>query len=362
MFNPDPERYSCNSSRDDIHHSTPITVPSSKTNTPQYPVPNNTVPDTPAPLCRATVEIHATLRPLRMEMPDITKQCQAPMLTPMPGTNLSLEDIQLEPPEIVVSSPSVPLMDRDGYFTIPNGSDQKYDVATRGSEDNKTCEPSMPNCPQSQSNGGNAGRKDSLITKALNDNRDTYALDDDARKSLERKADFANAYLGSVPSGEVPKKLVRRRSTWSRHTGLYDGTGYASSECTVTEDHDVNATISANVSRPASSNADNAVNEDQILKTAAVIPLGDEASLPPTPASPGRPGGPGPTIDDNDKESLQEIIRAYAGYQDDAKNRRVGGAAADTDKVEPEYMRHELCHAKENNTSERFPTNIAMAV
>ncbi|KAJ8112048.1 hypothetical protein OPT61_g5497 [Boeremia exigua] len=116
----------------EVQHSSPITVPGSGRKTTLYSVvghsasdlPSGTIPDTPGPMQRAFIrdianEVtwqHANLTPLESHIPS------TPVLTPLPGTNLSVGDVDPEliplPPSVNASmvqiSPEVP-----GYFDLP---------------------------------------------------------------------------------------------------------------------------------------------------------------------------------------------------------------------------------------------------
>jgi hypothetical protein len=66
---------------------------------------------------------------------------------------------------------------------------------------------------------------------------DSLTPADLSRKSLQAKKDKIYAYLAcekrSPKSNDEKRYLERRMSAWSRHTGLYDGTGYGDREATV---------------------------------------------------------------------------------------------------------------------------------
>lgn len=286
-----------------------------------------TIPDTPGPIKKAAEET-ASPCPMRVnDMPMSSPSTHGPLPTPMPGTNLSFEDIQMEPPAIIVSSPSVPFMDGDGYFAIPTARVQTvvYNAADvqLGAEQLTA---SAPNPASPSTHMSEPSQKGSLEVPRQED-VDPYALDEEARKSLERKAGYVTAYLGShdaLPRNEDSADLVRRRSTWGRHTGLYDGTGYAS-ECV--EDDAVGSTAFPKTNTPelpAAPNSSPAEGVDQ-PEQAQQCPVSPSrmtggpgpiisSSEPAASRSPSAGSGPGPTVDQEDKEALQDIIRAYSVY------------------------------------------------
>lgn len=128
MFGRMTRAASCSSSLQ-VHHSSPITVPVlSRDATPAVQnsplgvgaLPNGTVPESPAPLHKAFVQeaimsnaakgsSHPASLPLNNNV--------APLPTPMPGTNLTLEDVAA--PDIKITSPSAPSIRANypsGYF------------------------------------------------------------------------------------------------------------------------------------------------------------------------------------------------------------------------------------------------------
>jgi hypothetical protein len=129
------------------------------------------------------------------------------------------------------------------------------------------------------------------VDTILGEDSDQYALDAETRKSLERKRDYVSCYLalgGTETPGDTQRKLVRRRSTWSRHTGLYDGTGYATSDCN--EDD-----------RAAPKSPQNTIDNPS---TQSTTPPGESVAT---------------VIDE--KQALQDIIREYSMYASQEKER-----------------------------------------
>jgi hypothetical protein len=91
----------------------PANVPNTPPGTSAFVV--GTVPDSPAPLMCASVQkailtasSTTDMEPMKISLPERGFVQANPDPTPMPGTNLSLEDVA--PPAIVVQSPSVPSM------------------------------------------------------------------------------------------------------------------------------------------------------------------------------------------------------------------------------------------------------------
>jgi hypothetical protein len=116
-----------------MHHSSPLSVPGSARNATTFNVPSalsdlpaGTLPESPAPLQIALDMETADSSSLRSVPPTpmFNFAANAPMLTPMPGTNLSLDGFN---PAIVVHSPpvnSTPQTSQEppSYFDIPRNS------------------------------------------------------------------------------------------------------------------------------------------------------------------------------------------------------------------------------------------------
>lgn len=115
----------------EVQHSSPMIVPgSARSSIPYkiYPVsttlPAGTIPDTPGPLQRAFERDSENHVPWHNTSSTPVERCppSAPVLTPMPGTNLFVEDLDPEfvslPPSI---NPAVGQINHDklGYFDIP---------------------------------------------------------------------------------------------------------------------------------------------------------------------------------------------------------------------------------------------------
>jgi hypothetical protein len=215
----------------------------------------------------------------------------APMPTPMPGTNLSLEDIN---PAIVVHSPPVVSatthisQEPPSYFDIPRSdnitvesgnnttTDAGITTATAGSSrignsdacDGKSAStaeqlivPSLPAQPpkasvvdytgdiiswhhprvdrkQGSESSDEAGNHDYCTLRYRRANglvaerRIFFPACDESHeyaKGGSNSGDYDYAAWDSMSSAtgaSGSNDLQRRRSTWSRHTGLYDGTGY----------------------------------------------------------------------------------------------------------------------------------------
>lgn len=137
MFGPMTRTTSASSSLR-VHHSSPITVPMATRNTTPIAqgtpygltnLPAGTIPDSPAPLQRASVQeaiISNATKTTGCPASSVEVEVEGdPLPTPMPGTNLPFEDVSA--PGIMVTSPSVPLMQQDhqpSYFdsAIPDES------------------------------------------------------------------------------------------------------------------------------------------------------------------------------------------------------------------------------------------------
>jgi hypothetical protein len=114
----------------EVHHSSPMTVPGSARQATQYSIfplntdlPAGTIPDTPGPMQRAFTRDPANHIPWGNASPTSFERCvpSTPVLTPLPGTNRSVGDLD---PELVPLPPSVnPCTMRlgrttPGYFDI----------------------------------------------------------------------------------------------------------------------------------------------------------------------------------------------------------------------------------------------------
>lgn len=100
-----------------VHHSSPMAVPTSTKEEPFHAsgLPSGTVPNTPAPLQKA-LEMDST-SPSPAPSPAFETSARVePALTPMPGTNLTLEDIHSN--LILTSSSTKPLQEPPDYFDI----------------------------------------------------------------------------------------------------------------------------------------------------------------------------------------------------------------------------------------------------
>lgn len=115
----------------EVQHSSPMTVPGSARQTLPYgnvasatDLPTGTVPDTPGPMQRAFDWDPANQRPWQNDSPTPLERYtpSTPILTPLPGTNLSVGDVDPEfvplPPSM---NPSVTHIGQvtSGYFDIP---------------------------------------------------------------------------------------------------------------------------------------------------------------------------------------------------------------------------------------------------
>jgi hypothetical protein len=215
----------------------------------------------------------------------------APMPTPMPGTNLSLEDVN---PAIVVHSPSVTSTTKktsqepSSYFDIPRNDHamvqhagdpaatagvtaapgKSYQVGTLDIHDNKNTPGSersvVPVIPAQPSDVSAAGCSGDIVPQShsrvhknrssetpnengsceyrtlryrrangtIAERRIVLRSDGEPHQDIRSESD-ADDYdytawdaMSSTTGTSGSNGLQRRRSTWSRHTGLYDGTGY----------------------------------------------------------------------------------------------------------------------------------------
>lgn len=300
---PDPSR---------VHHSSPIPVPNGNKSVAvsEVPVPVGAVPESPAPLVKVCVRETLHAAPTRFnEALSAPTSPVAPLPTPMPGTNLPLDDVQT--PEIILSHPSVPLMDPDGYFALTamqdgHSASKQQDPATAVSavpEQTNAERPASQATARKQESGQTGSEADTI----LGEHSDQFALEADARKSIERKGSFVSSYLAlgdPETLGDTQRKLVRRRSTWSRHTGLYDGTGYAASD-SIEDDRTTQNTADH---RHAPESPPNATNKPSTPSTTPAVE-------PQTAAV-------------DEKQALQDALHGYTMYSTQSKESATAKASA----------------------------------
>ncbi|KAF2473233.1 uncharacterized protein BDR25DRAFT_129966 [Lindgomyces ingoldianus] len=264
-----------NSSGIEVHHSSPIAVPntSSKQITPK---PLNTppgqdlfsvggVPVSPAPLQKASVQesiLNGSRSSAASMLSNQSIQMEGladPNPTPMPGTNLTLDGIHQ--PDIVSSSDAAtPVKGGNwgSYFPPMVNSDcQKNKLVDSAATTNSSgtsinVDPGTVSMLQlldgehieGTGPDGISGKLEPISpdTAPLPDPEgEPFILDPEARKSLEASNGCASAYLaldGTSSADDDQCGLERRRSTWGRNTGLYDGTGYDSEDDAAPIAHD----------------------------------------------------------------------------------------------------------------------------
>ncbi|KAF2747998.1 hypothetical protein M011DRAFT_27485 [Sporormia fimetaria CBS 119925] len=308
-------------SRTDIVRSSPITVPGSDVeNTPSHPsLPPGTVPNTPAPLAKVVLHLPSD-SPERGHEPPPTPgmAVELPLPTPMPGTNFPLEE--LDTPEIVVSSPSIPSL-QDGYFalSLKNGTAShpaKEDVVpTRAPE-------SQPNLTitASPTQAPDTIRVVTNTPTTGDQNKRTSEHESSTRDSWEQDGRYVSAYLAlgaQEKQDDADSKAERRQSIWGRHSGLYDGTGYAPSD-----------TVDDESGRPdtAAGSAKSGVEPSATDKKTPTLAAAESVNAP------------------SAKDSLQDIVRAYTLFDEGREVRdekhehvpaaQVGGEVPSKDVVE----------------------------
>lgn len=131
MFDLTMHQRSASGSSLEVHHSSPMTVPDSARQMTPYNIfpastdlPAGTVPDTPGPMQRAFNRDPVNHAPWQYASPTPMERYapSTPVLTPLPGTNLSIGDVD---PELVPLPPSVNPStvrlghDNPGYFDTP---------------------------------------------------------------------------------------------------------------------------------------------------------------------------------------------------------------------------------------------------
>lgn len=126
MFELNMRRRSTSST--EVHHSSPLTVPTPArlpdSRTMVTSIPDLTIPDTPGPLQRAYDRDPTNYLPCRDNSPTQLERYtpSTPVLTPLPGTNLPMDDID---PEFVLLPPSINTSTVDlgsedlSYYDVP---------------------------------------------------------------------------------------------------------------------------------------------------------------------------------------------------------------------------------------------------
>ncbi|KAF2000059.1 hypothetical protein P154DRAFT_535022 [Amniculicola lignicola CBS 123094] len=338
------ERSASGSSGFNIQYSSPITVPiiskcSGSGSRDTTPVDESfvvaTIPNSPAPLQRTSIQeyiVNNVHSESSVEPEAPPPLWQAEVATPMPGTNLPLDEH--EAPQIVVSTPSASdkqRSDEDGYFALSAIEEKKaeHSNALTTIENAENAEPgdSVLGHRFSQADGAH-----SIAASSSRFDEDPFVFDEETRKSFEDKNQFVAAYLAQAETEKADSSIQRRCSTWGGHTGLYDGTGYGpGSETTTTSSRPLTS------STTGTDNTDNTTEDEvsqrivQALDAIAIYQAQadapEECSSPVTEEPPVVVEQP-PVVQEpppiNEKEALQEIIRAYAIhpmlYDDEAKD------------------------------------------
>ncbi|KAF2687042.1 hypothetical protein K458DRAFT_401647 [Lentithecium fluviatile CBS 122367] len=325
-----------------VHRSSPISVPpSAKQPAPAFNTPPGlsaftvgTMPESPAPLQRASVQeailSGAADTVLVGESPSSVTGCADPLPTPMPGTNLPLDDCGA--PAIVVSSPSAPSMlanvahagNNEDYFSVKAPEKHRHEredsVVTSDELDpaadaeiiallvmNAETVPDHP--PESLSGKLEPLHSDEVASLHT---EDAFTLDSPTRRAPDAGdigGDLAYVVWDDPAIANEDKcQLERGASTWSRHTGHYDGTGYGNESTRKgsqpsTSDHTEADTEATDLTVP----------DEEVLNRKfidATVELVKDAVQPEV------------QVFADDKETLQDIIRAYAGpmlYHEEAE-------------------------------------------
>ncbi|KAJ4305140.1 hypothetical protein N0V90_000671 [Kalmusia sp. IMI 367209] len=330
MFDP-MTRTTSGSSSMKVNHSSPITVPSSSRHTTplfQSTPPGlttfvvGTIPDSPAPLQQAAVQeaiINAATKGSPCPGSSTVNLFDDPLPTPMPGTNLPLEDIAA--PGIMVTSPSAPSIKQDdlpGYFDSAMSLD--------GSEYERTSslvtESGFPTAddPDAAATGARMVELDNpaafvretvsekLVSTTSNESPLAALSDDHFVLNAPNIGPGSNDYGDEVayivwdePRAAIaPEKARKQRpSNWSRLSELYDGTGYGSTEVATGSFHQ----WSDNINSVTTATTELTDPEEEASEAKLLVAIKE---LPPALLH-GKPQSPA-----DDKKHLQDIIRAYA--------------------------------------------------
>ncbi|KAI8936974.1 hypothetical protein NX059_006201 [Plenodomus lindquistii] len=346
-----------------VHHSSPITVPSSSRQDTPFSIPIGpatlpvgTVPTTPGPFQWA-LECDATKKtPSPVFSSSVALNCiEGSIPTPMPGTNLTFEDIH---PDVVPGSSSPKLSEASlGYFDIPVDDRRKTHVEF----------------DQAQYNCAAARRASAEVLKDLIHDLDATTIDQpdvEIQHVLRKKPTFScqgadrvgikpaivrgadeeiadEAHMEGIEhivwddettmtneTGEVvpatdyalsadqlatgrstedsDAELEHRLQAWHTYAGLYDGSGYGGDN-------------ESTISRPSTSTYDTMETAPSSADTASVTAAKRKNST----TNSGHKATKAPSQASSDHETLEDVIRAYAVYDElDALS------TADTDMAE----------------------------
>ncbi|KAF2281492.1 uncharacterized protein EI97DRAFT_438832 [Westerdykella ornata] len=293
------KRTSPDTSEVGIHRSSPIAVPGSRQSTPppKASLPGGTIPDTPGHLTRAMqaspgFSDSPGSSPERPELSAMLAM-REPIPTPMPGTNLTFEDIK--PPDVPMVSPAVRSMGTNGYFSLDMVANEGSGVSTeltfdaptgRASHSKRSGKDDMTRRSECVDEWE---RVDSRIVVALQNFEELCRIHvepQEAEPAVNRQGQ------DTEPSEGEPKS-VRCEIRWGQHAGMYDGSGYAAPTPIQTD-----GAISADITDATANPSNGAIRDSRY----SISSIGARSSL-------------------DDREYLQEIIRAYSVF-DEVEERR----------------------------------------
>lgn len=365
MFGPMLRTTSCSSSLR-VNHSSPITVPKSSrrttpifADTPSGPgfLPTGTVPDTPAPLQRASVQLailnNAAKGSSTSPSPDDVANFE-PLPTPMPGTNLPLEDVAA--PGIMITSPSAPSMhshDPPGYFdSVLISSEEDYQrTKTLDTESGfpafdgtfaEVAETNVPNLDNAIVMGATAPEAKAA---SFNQPFPVAPLDDSIASSAHNTPSGSKDYGKSIAyivcdspvASGGGKQLKQCPDHWRRLTRQcsdhphYDGKGYARREQSSSSQY---WTDSTNPTAPDSTELSQCNSHEEAAaeaKLRAAIAELDVTTLPARSWSP---------LDE--KNSLRSIVRAYAHLREGTDDATGGVLLAEGQDAITQEMKDEV--------------------
>jgi hypothetical protein len=260
-----------------------------------------------------------------------------PNHTPMPGSHLPLED----PYQSEHRSKGEGIVPLYSEYT-----DSYFGLATRHvhTDDKSTTSPTDPWTVRKSDNSGSCQAPRDIENSNSNNNDfhciagklqpitpentplpdldgESFVLSDEMHRSLQRSTDCATTYLAlgmpaSIDDGEVECALKRRRSTWGRHTGLYDGTGYDfgddrdsitqetfSPPAHVADDLVESAREIMSLESEASGTGAKTMESETVMSSKPSVSISSAPQGPPMEDVP---------LQDDEKETLQDIISSYA--------------------------------------------------
>lgn len=301
-----------------VNHSSPIAVPSaSRHTTPvlQYTPPGKstfavgTIPKSPAPLQKVSVQEAIKSNAARETVVQGQSRVNDfidPHLTPMPGTNLPLEDNPA--PNIVITSPSAPSIQHGelpGYFDIiptpdEGGYERTSSLVTESGFPTANETPDISHMPIYELDSGDVSPQPAFSDPpASMDNHSALGVPAYIIGSGEHGEELSYIIFDESDATTVPKnKCSARASVRTRASELYDGAGYGSTDATTGSSHQWTDSTDAATSHTDLSDGEEGTMEARLLAASKELPPIRSRSTP------------SPPVDN--EQAIQDIVRAYA--------------------------------------------------